>query len=141
MFDLLDPFSFLLLAQQEGAPAGQGNGGGPGLFLTNPLFLIVILGFMFYLMVLRPESRRRAEMQKLLQNIKKNDEVVTVGGIYGVVVNAPQDSEFIWLRLDESTNTRVKVLRSSISRILTAEKDAGKDKDKLGDKTEVKEKT
>jgi preprotein translocase subunit YajC len=139
MLDVLDPVSFLLVAQQgEGAPPGGG-------LLSSPLTLIVILGVMFYLLVLRPESRRRAEMQKLLQNIKKNDEVVTVGGIYGVVVNAPQDSEFIWLRLDESTNTRVKVLRSSISRVLTAEIEAEKAKAKSGDKdkekTEVNEKT
>lgn len=110
--------------------------------LTSPLPLLVILGLMFYMLVLRPESRRRADLQKLLANVKKNDEVITVGGIYGVVVNAPQDSEFVWLRLDESTNTRVKVLRSSISRVLTAEKsaDKDKDKDKSGEKTEVKEK-
>jgi preprotein translocase subunit YajC len=140
MLDVFDPFSVLLLAQQGAAQPGDG---GPGLFLTNPLTLIIVLGFMFYLLVLRPESRRRAEMQKLLQNIKKNDEVVTVGGIYGVVVNAPQDSEFIWLRLDESTNTRVKVLRSSISRVLNAEVEAEKAKAKSGDKekSEVKERT
>jgi preprotein translocase subunit YajC len=138
MLDAFDPHWFLLLAQE-----GQGNAPPGGGLLSSPLTLILILGVMFYLLVLRPESRRRAEMQKLLQNIKKNDEVVTVGGIYGVVVNAPQDSEFVWLRLDESTNTRVKVLRSSISRVLTIEKEAEKDKDKLGekDKTEVKEKT
>jgi preprotein translocase subunit YajC len=110
---------------------------GTGL-LSSPLTLILVLGAMFYLLVLRPENRRRAEMQKLLQNIKKNDEVITVGGIYGVVVNAPQDSEFIWLRLDESTNTRVKVLRSSISRVLNVETAADKDK-KAKEKSEVKE--
>jgi preprotein translocase subunit YajC len=129
MLSLLDPLWLVLLAQQ-----GEG-GGGQGL-LASPLTLILILGLMFYLLVLRPESRRRSEMQKLLQGIKKNDEVITVGGIYGVVVNAPQDSEFVWLRLDESTNTRIKVLRSSISRVLNVE--AEKDK-KVKEKSEVKE--
>jgi preprotein translocase subunit YajC len=132
MLDLLDPLSICLLAQQGGGATQPGNG------LTGMLPLIVLLGIMFYFLVLRPENKRRAELQKLLQNIKKNDEVITVGGIFGVVVNAPQDSEYIWLRLDESTNTRVKVLRSSISRVLTAEK--ANEKDKVGEKAEVKEK-
>jgi preprotein translocase subunit YajC len=131
MLDVLDPLSLYLLAQ-------QGGGAQPGNGLTGMLPLIVLLGIMFYFLVLRPENKRRAELQKLLQNIKKNDEVITVGGIWGVVVNTPQDSEYIWLRLDESTNTRVKVLRSSISRVLTAEK--ANEKDKAGDKAEVKEK-
>ncbi len=123
MLEVVDPFSWLLLAQDGAGNAPPGTG-----LLTSPMTLIVILGLMFYLLVLRPESRRRAEMQKLLEGVKKNDEVITVGGIYGVVVNAPEKSEYVYLRLDESSNTRVKVLRSSISRVLTAEKAAEKDK-------------
>ncbi len=142
MLPCFDPQFFVLFAQAGGLLAqaeGGGNGVSPGTgLLSSPLTLIIILGLMFYLLVLRPENRRRAEMQKLLTNVKKNDEVVTVGGIYGVVVNAPQDSEFIWLRLDETSNTRVKVLRSSISRVLTAEALAEKEK-KNKEKSEVKE--
>ena len=134
MLDVFDPFSFLLLAQEGTPPPGGG-------LLTSPLTLIILLGLMFYFLVLRPESRRRSEMQKLLAGIKKNDEVITVGGIYGVVANAPQDSEYVWLRLDESGGMRIKVLRSSISRVLTAEKnDEKKPLDKNIDKGEVREK-
>jgi preprotein translocase subunit YajC len=143
MLPCFDPQFFVLFAQAGGllaqAEGGGGNGVSPGTgLLSSPLTLIIILGLMFYLLVLRPENRRRAEMQKLLTNVKKNDEVITVGGIYGVVVNAPQDSEYLWLRLDETSNTRVKVLRSSISRVLTAEALVEKGK-KSKEKSEVKE--
>lgn len=134
MFDFFDPQFLVLLAQGGG---GANAPQGPQGLLTSPLSLIIILGLMFYLLVLRPESRRRTEMQKLLAGIKKNDEVITVGGIWGIVANAPQDSEYVWLRLDDSGGTRLKVLRSSISRVLTAEK---ADEKKAGDKGELKEK-
>lgn len=84
---------------------------------------IAIIGVMLYLMILRPESRRRAEQTRMLQGLKQNDRVWTVGGIFGTVVNAPKDSESITLRIDEATNARIRVLRSAISRVEQDEKE------------------
>jgi preprotein translocase subunit YajC len=133
MLDVFDPLSFFLLAQDGG---GGAPSGGSGLVQLMPLILVLMV--LFYLMVARPANRQRAEMQKLLENIKKNDEVLVLGAVHGKVVNAPHDSEFIYLQLDESSNARLKVLRSSVTRNLTAEKAA--EKEKAGEKSEVKEK-
>ena len=54
----------------------------------------------------------------MLNNLKKNDQVITAGGIYGTVVNAASGSEDITLRIDESSNTRMRVLRSAVSRVI-----------------------
>jgi preprotein translocase subunit YajC len=51
-------------------------------------------------------------------NLKKNDRIVTVGGIIGTVINAPKDSDEISIRIDESSNTRMRILRSAVNRVL-----------------------
>ena len=76
----------------------------------------VVLVAVFFFLVVRPQRRSMAEHRVLLESLQVGDEVITAGGIYGIVANAPQDSEYVWLRLEESGSTRIKVLRSSISR-------------------------
>jgi preprotein translocase subunit YajC len=107
--------SILLLAQAEPAPSPFGQ--------LGTLFPFVMIAVLFYFMLIRPERKKRTETVKMLENMKKNDRVVTIGGIYGVVVNVQKDSEDVTLRIDDSTNTRMRVLRSAISRIITDEGD------------------
>ena len=57
----------------------------------------------------------------MLEALQKNDRVVTIGGIYGVVVNAAKGTEDVMIRVDESSNTKLRVLRSAISRVVRAE--------------------
>ena len=54
--------------------------------LLGPLFPFLMIAVLFYLLMIRPERRKRAELAEMLQNLKKNDRVVTIGGIYGTVV-------------------------------------------------------
>ena len=89
--------------------------------LANPLTFILVLGMLFYFMVLRPDRQKRSEHAQLLENLKKNDRVVTVGGIFGTVVNAQKGSDELVLKIDENSNARVRLLRSAISRVITAE--------------------
>lgn len=100
---------FLLLAQQPGAGAG-------------PAFLIpmVLIGILFYVMILRPENRKRAAHAQMLEALKKHDRIVTAGGIYGTVANASK-GEDVTIIVDENSNTRLRILRSSISRVISAE--------------------
>ena len=49
-------------------------------------FLPMVLIFgIFYLMIIRPEQKKRKEHQELLKNLKRGDKVVTMGGIHGTV--------------------------------------------------------
>jgi preprotein translocase subunit YajC len=91
--------------------------------------LMMIIGVLFYFMILRPETRRRSEQEQLNKGLKKNDRVITIGGIYGTVVNAPQDQDDITIKVDESTNTRLRITRSSIQTVL---KDKESDKKGAG---------
>jgi preprotein translocase subunit YajC len=98
---------------------GGGAGGGGGLdsiFGSMMIPLIITMGLM-YLLLMRPEQKKRKEMERLLASIKKNDHVVTVGGIYGTVVAATADSKFVTVRVDDTTGTKLKILRSAISHV------------------------
>ena len=57
----------------------------------------------------------------MLDKLKKNDEVVTAGGILGTIVNIRDGGEIITIRVDENTNTKMKVLKKSVIRVLTGE--------------------
>ena len=67
----------------------------------------------FYLLVFRPQSKTRKEHETMVKNLKKHDEVVTSGGLFGTVVNVKPES--ITLRIDE--NVRVEVEPSAIVRL------------------------
>lgn len=115
----------MVLFAQEAAPAdGVGGEGGVGPASLLPLLPWIAIGVLFYMMLLRPERRKRAELDRMLKNLKKNDRVVTIGGIFGTIVQASQDAEDVTLKIDESNNTRIRVLRSSISRVITTDASA-----------------
>lgn len=81
----------------------------------------LIIGIFFYFIVLKPGASERKKHQKVLETLKKNDRVVTAGGIIGTVANISGDGKEITLKVDD--NTRIKFRRSSISSVMTDEKD------------------
>jgi preprotein translocase subunit YajC len=118
----------MTLTYAESALLGQAaNGGGPSPY--SMLWLMLIIGLMFYMLMVRPDQRRRREQTKMQDELKKNDRVVTVGGVVGVVVNAQKGSDRVTLRVDENNNTRIDFLKSSISRVVTEDKPAEKKED------------
>ena len=104
-----------LLAQEKAAAQEPG---GLGLF-ENPLFPIAGLFFLFYFIVILPDRKRKREESKMLSLLSKNDRIVTSGGIHGVVVAAPAESDVITIRVDENANTRLRVNRSSIVKVVS----------------------
>ena len=108
----------LILAQvAEKAPAKGGGGGGLEQILASPILPFLAIGVVFYLLMMRPEQRKRKEQEKLLTALQKNDHVVTIGGICGTIVNASPGSTYVTIRVDDSNNTRLRILRSAISRV------------------------
>ena len=107
--------STLLLAE-EAAPeaAEQSPWGG----LLPPMIMIAVF---YYFMLLRPRARDEKKRKVILDGLKKNDRVVTAGGIMGSVANISNDGTEVTLKVDD--NTRIKFRRSSISSVLTDEKD------------------
>jgi preprotein translocase subunit YajC len=90
--------------------------------LVGPIFFVMIL---FYFMLLRPQKRKEQEMREMVRNVKENDRVVTIGGIYGVVTNVQRDAERVTIRVDESTGAKLKINMSAIARVLTGDEQEG----------------
>ena len=87
-------------------------------FFSSPLnyVLILIVCFYVYLMFVMPRGVRQAKKMQMekLKNIKKNDRVVTSGGIHGIVSNIDKDAGTVTLRVDENSNAKLTIDRDSI---------------------------
>ncbi len=82
---------------------------------------LILIGFLFYFLLMRPQRKERDRRQSMLTAIKKNDRVVTAGGIYGVVSSVHAEGDEVILKVDESTNTKLRVTLSSVARVLSDE--------------------
>lgn len=87
--------------------------------LGNPFLPIAGLFFLYYFIVIAPERRRKREDAIMKSSLKKNDRIITIGGIHGTVVAAPADSNVVTIRIDENGTTRVKLNRSAIATIVS----------------------
>jgi preprotein translocase subunit YajC len=122
----LDYFTrlFLLLAQEPNAANGGAANRGPGFeTIILPIAAAIAL---YYFMILRPERRKQSGHRAQIESLKKNDRVVTIGGIYGVVMNVQRDADEVTLKIDEANNTKIRVTFGAIARVLTDEPPADK---------------
>ena len=92
---------------------GQNPNVAPGQ-APNPivgLVPIILMFIVFYFLLILPQQKKKKEHQKLISGLQRGDEVVTVGGIYGKIVNV-KDATVI-LQIDD--NVKVEVQKSCVS--------------------------
>ena len=82
---------------------------------TQLIFIGLIFVVLYFVMFKGPKKKQQQQDQ-MVKSLKKNDRVQTIGGILGTVLEVT-DSE-ITLKVDESNNTKIKVLPSAISRVI-----------------------
>jgi preprotein translocase subunit YajC len=93
---------------------------GPGL--VGSLLPILMIVAVFYFLIIMPGRKERQQRQAMMGALKRNDKVITNGGIIGVVTNIKEGTDEVTIR---SEDTKLLILRSSIARIVTeAEKDS-----------------
>jgi preprotein translocase subunit YajC len=103
----------LELLAQSGDSAGQG---GSLLFTLAPLLLI---GAVFYFMLIRPQQRRAREQQALLSSVEVGDDVVTTAGIFGTVTDIDEEDGVITVEI--APGTQIRMMKAGISRKLVDE--------------------
>ena len=92
------------------------------------VFLVLMVG-VFYFLLIRPQQRRARAQKELTQSTEVGDEVVTIGGIFGVVREVDDDS----VLLEVAPGTELRFLRSAIARKLLPEDEVAEDEGDVDD--------
>jgi preprotein translocase subunit YajC len=80
--------------------------------ITIIIWILVFFGI-FYFLAIRPQRRQKQQHSEMVGMLKKGDEVVTIGGMFGTVTAIGDD----WVELEVAKRTRVRYLKRAISSI------------------------
>ena len=104
--------------------AQMGGGDAPSpIFQLLPLLLIFVV---FYFLLIRPQQQKAKEHSEMLSNLKRNDDVITSGGLYGKVV-ALTDKV---VTLEIAPKIQVKVERQQVTTLVKTTQQESKEKEK-----------
>ena len=81
------------------------------------LIFIVILFAVMYFVAIRPQKRKQQAMQDMLTHLKPGDEIITVGGIYGDVVEVDDDK----VTLEIAEDVHIEITRRAVAQIVQSE--------------------
>ena len=105
-----------------------------GSSLTSTLIMLGAMVAVFYFMLIRPENKRKKEAENLRSSVKVGDEITTIGGIVGKVVNVKEDKFVIETSADQ---VRIELMKWALS---TNESAAAAAKEEAAKKAEAKAK-
>jgi preprotein translocase subunit YajC len=89
------------------------QGSGSGFISLLPIIAIVVL---MYFLLIRPQNKRRREMQELQSQVGVGDEIQTTSGLYGTVVEMDDES----VTLEASPGVKLRFARGAIGRVVTS---------------------
>ena len=81
-----------------------------------------LIALWFYI-IIRPQQKERAKRAALIESLKPNTEVVTIGGIHGKIVKAAEGSSTVTIQVDQ--NSRLTLSRDAIRDVVDAKDEAG----------------
>lgn len=95
------------LAQGEAAAASAGDS-----FMA--LLPLVLFAVVFYFLLIRPQAKRQKEHQKMVESLTKGDEIVTIGGVAGRIVEIGEN----FILVEIADGVQVKVRRAAVESVL-----------------------
>lgn len=116
----------ILTSTNTNIPAWQQYGG---------IVLIVLMLVAMYFIMIRPQRKQEKEAQAMRNNLQVGDEIVTIGGIVGIIISITDETITI---ISSRDKTRIQFLKSAVSRVQVSasekdddkkDKDTGKDKE------------
>lgn len=103
-----------LIAEAPAAPVPEGQAQGSPF--SNPLFLMLGVFMLFWVVVILPMSRRqRKEQDKLLASVTRGSKIMTASGIVATVVTIRDGEDEVVIR---SEDTKLRIKRSAIQQVL-----------------------
>jgi preprotein translocase subunit YajC len=104
---------------EAGGAAGAASSSNPlqsyGILIVMPLIILV-----FYFLVMRPQNKKQKEAKKMLENLRKGDRIVTIGGLRGTIVSVKDDA--VILKVDD--NTKLEYSKSAVATVLKRDEEA-----------------
>ncbi len=99
----------LTLAKTAATTAANGNGASaPWWYQYSSIIMLVLVFVVMYFLLIRPQRKREKEEQKMRNDLRIGDEITTIGGIVGRVVNVKEDSLIIETGADRNKMTLKK---------------------------------
>ena len=77
--------------------------------IASMLIPFILIGGIFYVLLIRPEQAKRKKHQNMLENLTKGDEIVTNGGLHGKILGVDNDKKILLISVGEMNNQEVKV--------------------------------
>lgn len=96
------------------AMGSTGQGGGATGFLASLLPIAAMIAILWFLLI-RPQQKEQQRHREMVQNLKKGDEVVTVGGLYGRIMALGPEK----ISLKIADDVKVDVERGKVARVLS----------------------
>jgi preprotein translocase subunit YajC len=87
---------------------GQASSGGNQWMSFLPLILLFVV---FYFLLIRPQQKRAKQQKQFLDNLKKGDDVVTSGGLYGKITGLTDTT----VTIEIAEKVRVKIAKSAVA--------------------------
>lgn len=117
---LSDFLSEILLQVDGGGEGGAGNagGGGSGFNPMEALLPFAIIIFIIWFLIIRPESRKRRDLQNKVGGLRKGDQIITTGGIFGKVMRI--DEKDLLVQVDKDKDVRVRMAKSCVFDVIPA---------------------
>ncbi len=128
--DWLTSVTLLAQADAEGGDraADAAQGAAPDSLtqiLLSPLNFMLMIFVLFFLIVILPQQRQMKAQQRALADalaaLKKNDRVITTGGIHGTIVQITPESSTVTIRIDEGTGAKLTLNREAIARVVNSD--------------------
>lgn len=109
--------NLFLLTADTASTSSAVDGAAGGLFsMLTPLLSMAVLFVVFYFLLIRPQRKKEKEVQKMRANIEVGDEIVTIGGIMGIVTSIKEDVLVIETGADRS---KVRIAKWAVQENLT----------------------
>ncbi len=90
---------------------GQGGAGGQGAGGFSSFIPIILMFAIFYFLLIRPQQKKQKDHRTMIGNLKKGDQIITTGGLYGRITGISDTT----ITLEIAEKVRVKVNRSNVT--------------------------
>ena len=94
----------------SGCTAASTTGTTGGSDTITLIVVLVLIFAVFYFLTIRPQRKRQKEQQKLIEELKRGDRIITIGGLYGTIESTDEESIVIKLESDAT----VRIVKSAV---------------------------